>query len=72
MENIGSFEAQKGVLQGEQPIPLEPIRHCLYSRKSTEQDELQALSIEPQKHQPWGWCFCGSVARSQTEPLRWI
>ena len=25
-----------------------PIRYCLYSRKSTEQDELQALSIESQ------------------------
>src|SRR3989338_6038996 len=48
MENIGSFEAQNGVLQGEQPIPLGPIRYCLYSRKSTEQDELQALSIESQ------------------------
>jgi len=48
MENIGSFEAQKGVLQGERPIPLGPIRYCLYSRKSTEQDELQALSIESQ------------------------
>lgn len=48
MENIGSFEEQKGVLQGEQPVPLGPIRYCLYSRKSTEQDELQALSIESQ------------------------
>lgn len=48
MDNIGSFEAQKGVLQGEQPAPLGPIRYCLYSRKSTEQDELQALSIESQ------------------------
>lgn len=25
-----------------------PVRYCLYSRKSTEQDELQALSIESQ------------------------
>lgn len=48
MGNIATFEAQKGVLQGEQPAPLGPIRYCLYSRKSTEQDELQALSIESQ------------------------
>jgi DNA invertase Pin-like site-specific DNA recombinase len=25
-----------------------PIRYCLYARKSTEQDELQALSIDSQ------------------------
>lgn len=48
MENATHFEAQKGVLQGQQPVPLGPIRYCLYSRKSTEQDELQTLSIESQ------------------------
>ena len=25
-----------------------PIKYCLYARKSTEQDELQALSIDSQ------------------------
>lgn len=35
-------QAQQGV-----SVPP-PIRYCLYSRKSTEQDELQALSIESQ------------------------
>ena len=29
------------------PVP-QPIRYCLYSRKSTEQDEQQSLSIESQ------------------------
>ena len=28
--------------------PVTKIRYCLYARKSTEQDELQALSIESQ------------------------
>jgi DNA invertase Pin-like site-specific DNA recombinase len=35
-------QAQQGV------STPQPIRYCLYSRKSTEQDELQALSIESQ------------------------
>ena len=48
MDKTASFEAQDGVAQGQQPAPLGPIRYCLYSRKSTEQDELQALSIESQ------------------------
>ncbi len=28
--------------------PPEPVRYCLYARKSTEQDEMQALSIDSQ------------------------
>jgi DNA invertase Pin-like site-specific DNA recombinase len=30
------------------PLAVEPIRYCLYARKSTESDELQALSIDSQ------------------------
>lgn len=30
------------------PIPVIKVRYCLYARKSTEQDEKQALSIESQ------------------------
>lgn len=48
MDNAAPFEAQRGVSQGKQPLPSGPIRYCLYSRKSTEQDEVQALSIESQ------------------------
>lgn len=29
-------------------IPMEKVKYCLYARKSTESDELQALSIESQ------------------------
>lgn len=38
-----------GVL-GAKPAPQEavPVRYCLYARKSTEQDEMQALSIDSQ------------------------
>jgi site-specific DNA recombinase len=31
-----------------QPTPTLPIQYCLYARKSTESDELQALSIDSQ------------------------
>lgn len=48
MSDTETFAAQEGVDQGQQPLPPGPIRYCLYSRKSTEQDELQALSIESQ------------------------
>ena len=35
--------------QGPQPIPATiQLRYCLYARKSSEQDELQALSIDSQ------------------------
>ncbi len=30
------------------PIPAKKVKYCLYARKSTESDELQALSIESQ------------------------
>src|SRR3989344_59425 len=29
-------------------IPIEKVKYCLYARKSSEKDELQALSIESQ------------------------
>ena len=29
-------------------LKIEPVKYCLYARKSTEQDELQALSIDSQ------------------------
>jgi len=33
---------------GEQTIPKEDLRYCLYARKSTESDEKQAMSIDSQ------------------------
>ena len=39
-------------IYGEPRDPVEvPIKYCLYARKSTEQDELQALSIDSQIHE---------------------
>lgn len=40
-------QAHQDTTKAATPIQA-PIRYCLYSRKSTEQDELQALSIESQ------------------------
>jgi site-specific DNA recombinase len=47
--NTALFEGTTGAL-GARPEVLEvvPIRYCLYARKSTEQDEQQALSIDSQ------------------------
>jgi len=44
-----TFEGSPGVL-GTIPAPQEAVkvRYCLYARKSTEQDEVQALSIDSQ------------------------
>lgn len=44
-----TFEGTTGVL-GAVPAPQEAVkvRYCLYARKSTEQDEMQALSIDSQ------------------------
>lgn len=38
--------AIQGVFTGQVEAP--PTKYCLYARKSTEQDELQALSIDSQ------------------------
>lgn len=47
--NRATFEDNSGVL-GLQPEAKEAVkvRYCLYARKSTEQDEQQALSIDSQ------------------------
>lgn len=43
------YEGTSGAL-GIRPelVPVRPTRYCLYARKSTEQDEVQALSIDSQ------------------------
>lgn len=38
----------RGNMTAEMPVMAPPIKYCLYARKSTEQDEKQALSIDSQ------------------------
>lgn len=47
--NTATFEGATGVL-GSKPevVDVRPVRYCLYARKSTEQDEVQTLSIDSQ------------------------
>ncbi len=42
------MEEHQNTTQTEQPEVQEEVRYCLYARKSTEQDEKQALSIDSQ------------------------